>query len=200
MFVTEARSLLKSIVARPLMLLGWAWAAIFDSSWAASVRAVVRRGYWSKRLLALGKGTIIYPRVVVHVPGQVRIGARCSLCEYVHIWGNGGVSLGDDVLVASHTIITSAAHDVSARCFRSTLVAKPISIGNNVWIGGGAIILPGVKVGDGAIIAAGSVVRHDVPARSLVAGVPAVVKKILDPAISIEAKEYEMRQLQSNAI
>jgi maltose O-acetyltransferase len=122
------------------------------------------------------------------------------MAEYVHILGNGGVSLGNDVLVGNHTIITSASHDVSARCFRTTLVAEPISIGNNVWIGAGAIILPGVTIGDGAIIAAGSVVRHDVPERSLVAGVPAVVKKSLTPETSIVAKECDLRQLQSNAV
>ena len=54
---------------------------------------------------------------------------------------------------------------------------QPITIGNHVWIGTRAMILKGVTIGDGSVIAAGSIVTHDVPPNSLVAGVPAVVKK-----------------------
>lgn len=55
----------------------------------------------------------------------------------------------------------------------------PIVIGRDVWIGSGAILLPGVHVGDGAVVAAGAVVRADVPARTIVAGVPArIIKKV----------------------
>ncbi len=87
--------------------------------------------------------------------------------------GRGGVEIGDNVMIASHTVITSLTHDPNAEIYRKTLIKKKVIIKNNVWIGAGAIILPGVTIGDGAVIAAGSVVTKDVPSKTIVAGVPA---------------------------
>ena len=60
------------------------------------------------------------------------------------------------------------------------MIPKPIILGKNVWVGASAIFLPGVTVGDGAIVAAGAVVNHDVPARTIVGGVPARVLKTIE--------------------
>lgn len=89
------------------------------------------------------------------------------------MWGSGGITIGNDVLIASHTVITSLTRDRNAACFRETTLRAPVAICDNVWIGAGAIILPGVTVGSGSIIAAGAVVTRDVPANAVVAGVPA---------------------------
>lgn len=134
---------------------------------------VLRTARWKARLAALGEGTIIYPWVAIHNPDRVRIGAPCSIVEFVHMWGGGGISIGNDVLIASHGVITSLTHDKNAACFRETTLGAPVVIGDNVWIGAGTIILPGVTVGSGSIVAAGAVVTRDVPANALVAGVPA---------------------------
>ena len=134
---------------------------------------VFREARWKARLAALGEGTIIYPWVTIHNPDRVRIGARCSIAEFVHVWGGGGISIGNGVLIASHGVITSLTHDKNAACFRETTLRAPVVIGDNVWIGAGAIILPGVTVGSGSIVAAGAVVTRDVPANAVVAGVPA---------------------------
>jgi acetyltransferase-like isoleucine patch superfamily enzyme len=69
--------------------------------------------------------------------------------------------------------------------------ASSIVVGNDVWIGGGAILLPGVTVGDGATIGAGSVVTKDVEARTVVVGNPAKMVKRLPPADSPEAEKYK---------
>ncbi len=95
------------------------------------------------------------------------------IAEFVHIWGGGGVRIGDDVLVASHVAIASMTHKTDARVFAETVVNKPVVIEDNVWIGTGAIILPGVRLGTGCIIGAGAVVTKDVPANWIVAGIPA---------------------------
>lgn len=104
---------------------------------------------------------------------KVKIGQQVSIGAFVHIWGQGGVEIGDYTLIASHVAITSLTHDTSARLFTESLIAKPVIIGKNVWIGSHAIILPGVRVGDGAIVGAGAVVTKDVATDSIVVGVPA---------------------------
>jgi acetyltransferase-like isoleucine patch superfamily enzyme len=134
---------------------------------------VLREARWKAGLAALGEGTIIYPWVTIHNPDRVRIGARRSIAEFVHMWGGGGISIGNDVLIASHGVITSLTHDTNAACFRETTLRATVGIGDNVWIGACAIILPGVTVGAGSIVAAGAVVTRDVPANAVVAGLPA---------------------------
>ncbi|MFT6992161.1 MAG: maltose O-acetyltransferase [Paraglaciecola sp.] len=90
------------------------------------------------------------------------------------------VTFGDNVMLAPGVMISTATHplDVVKRN-KGIEIAKPINIGNNVWIGMGAKILEGVHIGDNAVIAAGAVVNKDVPASTLVAGVPAKVIKHL---------------------
>lgn len=128
---------------------------------------------WKLRLASIGRGTQIHPFVVIHAPEKVAIGSRVSIAGFVHIWAGGEVRIGNDVLIASHTVITSQSHDVNAQIYNRTNVMKPVVIEDNVWIGAGAIILPGVRIGSGAVIGAGSVVTKDVPPRTLMVGVPA---------------------------
>lgn len=128
---------------------------------------------WKLRLASMGRGTQIFPLVVIHSPENVAIGSRVSIAEFVHIWGGGGVRVGNDVMIASHSVITSQSHDVNAKIYNRTNVMKPVVIEDNVWIGAGAIILPGVRIGSGAVIGAGSVVTKDVAPRTIVVGMPA---------------------------
>ena len=157
----------------------WLWKSIaaiveWPSSWRITriAQSRVRYNRWKLRLASLGQGTIIYPSVVIHSPEKVVVGRNVSLVEFVHIWGGGGVTIADDVMVASHVVITSQTHDKMSDT-RRTNVCAPVMIGRNVWIGAGAIILPGVTVGENAVIAAGAVVTKDVDPNVIVAGVPA---------------------------
>jgi acetyltransferase-like isoleucine patch superfamily enzyme len=131
----------------------------------------------------MGQESAIASTVRIYVPGMVRLGRDVHLNDFVHIWGGGGVILGDHVLVASHVVITSQSHDVNALAsgllYRETDDLRPVIVGRNVWIGSGACILPGVAIGDDSVIAAGSVVTRSVPARTLVMGVPARVVRQL---------------------
>jgi len=108
---------------------------------------------------------------------RISIGNSVSINAFVHMWGQGGITIGNDCLIASHVSITSLTHDPNAPLFRDTIVSKEVIIGNNVWIGTHAAILPGTVIGDNAIIAAGAVVNKNVPANTTVAGVPAKVIK-----------------------
>lgn len=93
----------------------------------------------------------------------------------VNIGCFNNIKIGNNVAIAENVTIRDS--DNHQLLYDSYKISKPIEIGNNVWIGINATILKGVKIGDGAIVAAGSIVTKDVPARCLVAGVPAKVIK-----------------------
>ncbi len=86
----------------------------------------------------------------------------------------GGIYIGDGALIGHNVVLATLNHAMSPSR-RGTMVPAPIRIGKNVWIGSNAAILPGVTIGDGAIVAAGAVVTRDVPENAIVGGVPAKV-------------------------
>ena len=93
----------------------------------------------------------------------------------------GGVKLGDRVSIGPRVIIVLASHPNSSH-LRNSFPSKPqqVVIGNDVWIGAGAIILNGVTIGDNSVVGAGSVVTHDVPKNTIVAGNPAKILRKLN--------------------
>jgi len=124
-------------------------------------------------LAGFGEGSHIFPCVVIHSPDNVMVGSKVSIAEFVHMWGLGGITIGDNVLIASHAVITSQTHDVNVKVYCESELVKPVVLEDNVWIGAGAVILPGITVGEGSIIGAGSVVTRDVLPGSVMVGVPA---------------------------
>lgn len=91
------------------------------------------------------------------------------------------VSIGDDVLLGPGVQIYTVTHPLDAQQRKTGLEqGKAVVIGHSVWIGGAAVILPGVTIGEGAVIAAAAVVTKDVPAYALMAGNPAKIVKMLD--------------------
>lgn len=90
----------------------------------------------------------------------------------------GGIVIGDDVLVGHNCVIATLNHNENPEQ-RGNLLPKPVRIGDKVWIGANVTILPGITVGEGAILAAGAVVTKDVPARTVVGGVPAKIIKTI---------------------
>ncbi|MFN2113008.1 MAG: sugar O-acetyltransferase [Anaerolineales bacterium] len=111
----------------------------------------------------------------IHIGDQVYLNFQCTILDC------GEVRLGDYVLVGPAVQIYTAAHLLQAQGRNQGLeVAKPVTIGDNVWIGGGAIILPGVTVGDNAVIGAGAVVPRDVAPNTVVVGNPARVVREID--------------------
>lgn len=119
--------------------------------------------------------------------GHVTIGARSWFGPGCLIYGNGGVEIGADVLVAAHTAINTVSHHAS-RCdvainSQGTYCA-PVVIGDDVWIGLNVCVLQGVHIGRGAIIGAGSVVTKDIPAWTVALGTPARAVRRRDGAPS----------------
>lgn len=112
---------------------------------------------------------------------KLRVGAGSGWGVGCFINAGGGVSIGKDVLIGPHVIIHSLNHVYSdknkAICLQGH-VARPVVIEDDVWIGGGSVVVPGVRIGRGAVVGAGSVVCGDVPAFGVVVGNPARVVKM----------------------
>ncbi len=123
--------------------------------------------------------------VLRHIGEGIRIGKGTGISQFAFIGARGFIEIGDNVLVGPRVTIYSENHifsDPDVLIADQGVARNGIRIGNDVWIGSGATILDGVTIHDGAVIAAGSIVRDDVPAYSIVAGVPAKVKKYRRPA------------------
>ena len=91
-------------------------------------------------------------------------------------------------MIASHVAISSVTHDHTGPAMWRTVVTRSIHIEEDAWIGAHAVILPGVTVGRGAVVGAGSVVTHDVPPYAIVAGVPARILRYRDAAAGSTSK------------
>jgi acetyltransferase-like isoleucine patch superfamily enzyme len=133
----------------------------------------VRERKLKSELAFCGEGVSIRQPTVIEVPQNVRIGDHVSIASFVHMWGNGGITIGDRTMIASHVAITSATHDPDSPEMSRTLLSERVDIGSDVWIGSHAVIFPGVAIGSHAVVAAGAVVREDVASNTVVAGAPA---------------------------
>ena len=113
---------------------------------------------------------------------NIEIGENFYSNHNLVILDGAKVEIGDNVFIAPNCCITTAGHPINIdERNRGLEYAYPIKIGNNVWIGAGANILPGVTIGDNVTIGAGSVVNKSIPANSIAVGNPCkVIKTILD--------------------
>ena len=119
--------------------------------------------------------------VTIWFPEGVSIGAGTTIAENCFLDGYSGLVIGRNVLMAHNASLVAEDHGFASRRVpmrRQPKTMGPIFIGDDVWIGCGARILKGVTIGTGAIVGAGAVVTKDVPAYSIVGGVPARVLKM----------------------
>ena len=122
----------------------------------------------------VGDGTIIEPPFYCSYGSNLYLGSRVYLNFCCTILDNNQVRLGHDVMLGPQVQIYTAEHPLKPASRRERWEsARPVLVADNVWIGGGAIILPGVTIGQNAVVGAGAVVTHDVPANTVVAGNPA---------------------------
>jgi maltose O-acetyltransferase len=123
---------------------------------------------------ALGEGATVMPRFSCDYGFNIRAGRNLFVNYDCVFLDCAPIDIGDDVQIGPAVQLYTATHPLDAAVRRSGLEgARPIRIGDNVWLGGGAIVLPGVTIGDDAVIGAGSVVTRDVPAGAVAAGNPA---------------------------
>lgn len=109
--------------------------------------------------------------------GDIEIGERCYVNEFCVLYSGSGIRLGDDVLLGPGTMIVPANHRIPPRSERIREAGFEsrggVLIGSDVWIGAGCTILDGSRIGDGAVVAAGSVVTGEIPAYEIWRGIPA---------------------------
>jgi acetyltransferase-like isoleucine patch superfamily enzyme len=148
--------------------------------------------------IEIGENTIVMHGAVLHVynfrdlPNSgIRIGRDSLVGEYSVIRGQGGVTIGDRVYTSPFTQIIAVNHvfdDPDRPFVEQGITAEGIVIEDDVWLGSGVVIVDGVRVGKGSVVAAGAVVTRDVPAHTVVGGVPARPIKTIE-GHPIESKE-----------
>jgi len=138
------------------------------------------------RCAGVGPNVRLRMPVMIYHPEQLVLGSSVDIGEFAVIRASGGLRIGDRVLVATHAVLTTRGHPRSLPRYGQVEDA-PIVVEDDVWIGAGAIVLPGVTIGRGAIVAAGAVVTKDVSPFSLVAGVPAREIEQIEPSIKAPA-------------
>lgn len=121
----------------------------------------------------------LFPPFYTDFGKNIRLGRGVFINACCCFQDQGGITVGDGTLIGHRVTVATINHGLRAD-ERHVHHLAPVNIGRNVWIGAGAILLPGVTVGDNAIIAAGAVVSRDVPPSTIAGGVPAVVMRSID--------------------
>ena len=163
-------------------------ARAFREFGSGSVIAFPAGSVFGEGWITVGRGTLIGALVTMSagiVPGQdlgpdpvLRIGDRCVIGRGSHIVAHQSVVIGDDVWTGPYVYVTDQNHgyaDPDTPIGRQPPVNQPVTIGDGSWLGAGAIVLPGARIGRNVVVAAGSVVRGEVPDLCVVAGVPAKI-------------------------
>jgi maltose O-acetyltransferase len=128
----------------------------------------------------IGDGADIQPRFHCDYGYNIRLGRNCFINYNCVFLDCAPIEIGDDLQMGPAVQLYTAFHPLDRQTRAAGLeYARPIRIGDGVWIGGGAIVLAGVTIGDGSVVGAGSVVRRDVPAGVVVAGNPARIIRTL---------------------
>ena len=150
----------------------------YNTTWARDREGAA--GILQELLGGVGEGTEIRPPLYVDYGKYLTVGARTFINYSFTALDVAAITIGDDVQIGPNVQLLTPTHPVEPEPRRDKLeAAKPIVIGNNVWIGGGAIVLPGVTIGENSVIGAGAVVTRDVPANVVVVGNPARVVRNL---------------------
>lgn len=125
---------------------------------------------------SVGEGTHVRAPVHVDYGTRISVGARTFINMGLTALDVAPIVIGDDCQIGPHVQLLTPTHPVEPQPRRDKLeAAQPITIGNNVWLGGGVIVCPGVTIGDDSVIGAGSVVTRDIPAGVVAVGNPARV-------------------------
>jgi maltose O-acetyltransferase len=129
---------------------------------------------------SLGEGSEILPPLRCDYGYQTHVGARTFINFGVVLLDVARITIGDDVQVGPNVQFLTPTHPVEAAPRRAKLeAARPIAVGDNVWLGGGVILCPGVSIGENTVVGAGAVVTRDLPANVVAVGNPARVVRPL---------------------
>lgn len=178
--------------------------SLLPSARVTSVFSKIRVWYFQNVFKIMAKGgnpSMIGRKIYIANAQRVSFGTGCRLNENVYI---EAAQVGNDVLIAPNVSILSREHEhqsldipISMQGYKEE---RPVIIGNDVWIGRNAILLAGVKIGNGAIVGAGAVVTKDVPDFAVVGGVPAQIIKSRKPQkkMSEQSKDEKFQKIRDN--
>lgn len=128
----------------------------------------------------MGKDTVITPPFWCDYGYNISVGDNFYSNHNLVITDGAEVTFGDNVFIAPNCCFTTAEHAIDPEMRKAgTEIAKPITIGNNVWIGAGSTVLAGVTIGDNTVIGAGSVVKKSIPGNVVAVGVPCKVLRAI---------------------
>lgn len=143
-----------------------------------SVVKQIRNKFYLRGFKNVGKNITLFFPLTMEGKQNIEIGNNTAIGTYAHLWGHGGVKIGNDVLIAAHCCISSLSHDYSQKLIREGMViSAPVVIEDDVWLGHNVCVLPGVTIGKGSVIGAGSVVVKSIPPYSIAVGNPAKIIK-----------------------
>ncbi len=159
----------------------------------------LRRAYWSEVFAHLDTHFEILEQVKVEGPAQIQIGERTRIASEVILDGRGGIRIGCNTLIGFKSILITHTHRASESrpIIDQGMESKPITIGEDVWIGACVLVLPGVSIGDHAIIGAGSVVTREIPPYAVAVGSPARVIRYRnqEAAAPLDTKHFSQESI-----
>lgn len=150
------------------------WGKQVLSNLPGGIGSFLRRHFYG--FGACGRDNLLMEGLWVEYPHRLFVGEHCNINRGCFINAGGGVTIGDWVLIGPHVTIYSQNHIFDAIDVPVSMAPDkraPVVIEDDAWIGTNVVIVPGARVGEGAVVAAGAVVTHDIEPRSMVAGVPA---------------------------
>ena len=121
----------------------------------------------------------LFPPIYTDFGKNITFGKRVFVNSGCCFQDQGGIAIGDGTLIGHQVVFATLDHMLDP-ADRASMIAHPITVGKNVWIGSHATILSGVTIGDNSVVAAGAVVTKSVPANTVVAGVPARIVKTIE--------------------
>lgn len=138
------------------------------------------RPYLEELLGSLGEGAFIKAPLYVDYGENIHLGARSFVNYNLTALDVVTITIGEDCMIGPNVQLLTPTHPIDPQPRRDKLeAAEPITIGDNVWLGGGVIVCPGVTIGDNSVVGAGSVVTRDIPANVVAVGNPArVIREI----------------------
>ena len=138
----------------------------------------------------------MFPPFYTDFGKNITIGKDVFINSGCHFQDQGGIEIRDGALIGHNVVLATINHDLNPKENRKNHYA-PIKIGSHVWIGSNTTILPGVTIGDWAVVAAGAVVTQDVPTMTVVGGVPAKVLKVVKELSGIIPTEEKEERYES---